>query len=286
VARPLSEGHDWSIGEYVCTAGPHDRPFEERHEQVAIAAVIEGSFSYRGDTGTAMLYSGALLLGNAGTCYECSHAHSTGDRCIALHVSPAYFHEIAASRAGSGRFKFPTAVLPDVAKVLPWLAWIEARAARAERLEIDEAVPRFAQAVIGVLSDAGSTPTSPSARDERRISEVLRYIDLHATEPLSLNALARVAAISKYHFLRTFHRSAGMTPYQYLLGVRLRRAAVRLATSSEPVSAIAFETGFGDLSTFNGRFREVFGASPTAYRRCERSTWRPSAGSQSRSSGA
>jgi AraC family transcriptional regulator len=45
-----------------------------------------------------------------------------------------------------------------------------------------------------------------------------------------------------------------------------------LATSSEPVSVIAFETGFGDLSTFNGRFRDVFGMSPTVYRSRERTT--------------
>jgi AraC family transcriptional regulator len=39
-----------------------------------------------------------------------------------------------------------------------------------------------------------------------------------------------------------------------------------LSSSFEPVSTIALETGFGDLSTFNGRFRDVFGMSPTAYR--------------------
>ena len=76
--------------------------------------------------------------------------------------------------------------------------------------------------------------------------------------------------MSKYHFLRTFRHLVGMTPYQFVLSVRMRRAAVRLATSSEPVSAIAFETGFGDLSTFNGRFRDVFGMSPMVYRSRER----------------
>ena len=76
--------------------------------------------------------------------------------------------------------------------------------------------------------------------------------------------------MSKYHFLRIFRRIVGITPYQYLLSVRLRQAAMRLATSSAPVSTIAFETGFGDLSTFNGRFRNVFGTSPTIYRERER----------------
>jgi AraC-like DNA-binding protein len=61
-----------------------------------------------------------------------------------------------------------------------------------------------------------------------------------------------------------------MTPHQFLLSVRMRRAAVRLATTAEPVSAIAFGAGFGDLSTFNARFRDAFGVSPTAYRRQQR----------------
>ena len=58
-----------------------------------------------------------------------------------------------------------------------------------------------------------------------------------------------------------------MTPYQYLLRTRLHRAAVRAAgISDEPISAIAFEAGFNDLSTFNRRFRRVMGATPRRYR--------------------
>ena len=57
-----------------------------------------------------------------------------------------------------------------------------------------------------------------------------------------------------------------MTPYQYVLRTRLHRAAVRLRTTSEPVSAIALDAGFADLSTFNRRFRKVMGVNPSAYR--------------------
>ncbi len=54
--------------------------------------------------------------------------------------------------------------------------------------------------------------------------------------------------MSPYHFLRTFRQVAGMTPHQFVLRTRLHRAAVRLRTSDEPISAIAFDAGFGDLS--------------------------------------
>lgn len=264
--RPLIAGHEWSVSEYTCTAGPSDRPFEERHEQVTVAAVISGSFTYRADTGRAILHPGAFLLGNFGACYQCGHDHGTGDRCIAFHFSPAYFSEVAASAAGTGRFNFPTAMLPAVARVLPWLAHIEARALQADRLEIDEAVPGIMEAVIGAV--AGSTPTrvQPSAREERQIGDVLRYVEVQAGTAVDLAALSRVAGMSKYHFLRIFRRVVGMTPYQFVLSVRMRRAAVRLATSAETVSAIALDMGFGDLSTFNRRFKEVFGMSPTIYR--------------------
>jgi AraC-like DNA-binding protein len=268
--RSLCRGREWSVSEYLCTAGPDDRPFEERHEEVAIAAVIEGTFTYRGDTGAAMLHPGAFLFGNPAACYECGHDHSTGDRCISFQVAPEYFAEIAASVAGSGRFRFPAPMLPATPKLLPWLARIEARTAFAETLEIDEAASRLMEAVIGVMPDANSLPVCASARNVRRIGDALRYIELNAADALDLDTIAGVAVMSKYHFLRTFRHTIGMTPYQFLLAVRMRRAAVRLATSSAPVSAIAFETGFGDLSTFNGRFREMFGMSPTVYRRRER----------------
>ena len=58
----------------------------------------------------------------------------------------------------------------------------------------------------------------------------------------------------------------GMTPHQYVLRMRMHRAAVRLRLSDEPVSTIAFDAGFNDLSTFNRRFRRIMGASPSAYR--------------------
>jgi AraC family transcriptional regulator len=270
VARPLRQGQGWSVGEYLCTAGPDDRPFEERREEFSIAAVIEGTFTYRADTGTAVMHPGALLFGNSATCYECGHDHSTGDRCVAFHFSPAYFAEVAASIAGSGRFRFPAPMLPVTPKLLPWLVRVEARTALAERLEMDESAPRFMEAVIGAVSGTTPLPVCASARDARRVGDALRYIELHAADALDLDTLAGVAIMSKYHFLRTFRHIVGMTPYQFVLSVRMRRAAVRLATSSEPVSAIAFETGFGDLSTFNGRFRDVFGVSPMVYRSRER----------------
>ena len=100
-SRHLAGGDGWSLYEFVCTAGPEDRPFEERHRGVSISAVVAGSFTYASEAGRALLHPGALLLGNHGACYRCGHDHGRGDRCISLQFSAEYFGEVAATAAGS-----------------------------------------------------------------------------------------------------------------------------------------------------------------------------------------
>lgn len=266
ILRTIAEGSGWCITEYTCRAGPGDPRVEERHGSFTVAAVMEGTFRYRGETGTALLHPGAFLLGNLGACFECGHDHSRGDRCLAFHVEPEYFAELAAFAGGKAGLRFKTATLGASPTTLPWLARTHALLNEADALALGESTAEVFALTIATLSGHVSPPQRISANDERRISRVLHFLEQGFCDALALDQLAGVAGMSKYHFLRTFRRIVGLTPYRYLLGLRLRHAAVRLAQSSAPVSAIAFETGFGDLSTFNARFRRHFGASPSCYR--------------------
>jgi AraC family transcriptional regulator len=264
--RSIAQGRGWSIAEYVCSAGPSDRRFEERHAAFTVAAVLQGTFRYRADNGVALLYPGAFLLGNFGRCYECGHDHSRGDRCIAFHFDPEYFAEVAAAAGGSGRFQFRTGMLPAASASLSWFARVHAVVDQGEPLAVGETIAELIESVVAAASGSAPAPQRVSASDERRISAILHVLEQQFADAVSLDRLAELATLSKYHFLRTFRRVVGMTPYQYLLGLRLRHVAARLAASAEPISAIAFDAGFGDLSTFNARFREQFATSPSRYR--------------------
>jgi AraC-like DNA-binding protein len=265
--RVIATGPDWGIYDITCNAGPHDRPYEERHEGTTIAAVVGGSFTYRSDSGRALLYPGAFLLGNAGRCFECGHDHSTGDRCIAFNFAPALFAEISASAAGTSRYAFPAATLPISRGLTALVAETERVGSGVPPDAAGEAVTHVAETVIATMAGHVARPVRISAHDERRITESLKHIEAHASGPFELDTLAGLVCMSKYHFLRVFRRIIGMTPYQYLLSVRMRRAAARLTGTPESVASIAFDAGFGDLSTFNHRFRELFGMPPLAYRR-------------------
>jgi len=93
----LASGPGWRAEDVVCSAGPHDRPFEEQHDLVCVAAVTRGTFEYRTADGWATLVPGALMLGNPGACFECGHEHGVGDRCLSFHFDPGFFEEIVAS---------------------------------------------------------------------------------------------------------------------------------------------------------------------------------------------
>jgi AraC-like DNA-binding protein len=266
-SRLVAAGVDWSIAEVSCRAGPRDAPYEERHTRMSISAVVAGTFSYRCEVGRALLYPGALMLGNPGTCFECGHEHSSGDKCVAFHLAPALFQEIAASAAGTSRFRFPAPMLPAMPELLPALVEIDALTQHARRMAGEHLAIRLAERVSETMRGVKMGSVVPARGDERRISAVLRYIEENAERDLDLNALAGLACMSKYHFLRVFRRATGMTPYKFVTNLRMRRAAVALATTRAPVAEIAFGAGFGDLSTFNHRFRETFGAAPSHFRR-------------------
>ncbi|MGA7329967.1 MAG: AraC family transcriptional regulator [Rhodomicrobium sp.] len=275
-ARVLAQGADWYVREYICRAGPEDRPFEEQHQWASIAAVVSGSFQYRSDAGKDILYPGSFLLGNYGSCYECGHDHSRGDRCISIGIAPHYFQEIAASNALNSRFRFGAASLPAMPRFLPLIAELESLAAAKEFMAIEESIICFVGSLLKEPAQCRSSSRTPSHREAARIARTIRFIEENTSENFGLDDLAAEAGLSKYHFLRTFRQEVGATPYRYLLNIRLRKAAVRIAASAAPISGIAFDEGFGDLSTFNNRFRAVFGASPSAFRKKYAPSQRPS----------
>jgi AraC family transcriptional regulator len=268
-AKLLASGTGWRVSDMVCTSGPGDPCHVEQHSAYSIALVTDGNFQYRTAQGSALLTPGSLLLGNDGACFECGHQHTRGDRCVAFHFSPALFESVVSAVPGAKRLALSAPRLPPVPSVLALLAAAQClRDGGAAAEEFQELALQLAGAVCAALNgDSRRSPRRPpTPRDERRVAAALRHIETQHGVRLTVDELAAEAAISPFHFLRIFEQVVGVTPGQYMLRTRLRRAAVRLRRSNDAIAVIALDCGFDDLSTFNRQFRRTTGLTPGAYR--------------------
>jgi len=105
------------------------------------------------------------------------------------------------------------------------------------------------------------------------IRRVRRYIETHLDEKVSIEALAGVAGLSIFHFARAFKQSQRVTPHEYVIQCRIRRAMELLARTDLALSRVAVEAGFSDQSHCARRFRERVGICPRDYRWLARRGW-------------
>lgn len=255
-----------TVTDYRCTARPGDAPFEEAHVDFSVSYVRRGSFGYHSRGRSADLVAGSVLSGCDGDSFMCTHDHHVcGDECLWFRLAPA-----AQELIGGNREVWRTGGLPP----LPGLGELgelgQACAAGHADLGLDEVGLAFAARFVDTVAGRSRRRTEHRARDRRRIVDIALWIDAHADTDLDLAQAARVAGISPYHFLRLFAAVLGVTPHQYLVRARLRRAARLLAEGDQPVTDIAYTVGFGDLSNFVRSFHRAAGVSPRGFRQASR----------------
>ncbi len=104
---------------------------------------------------------------------------------------------------------------------------------------------------------------TPECRDE--VENACQFIQQHYAEHLTLEQIGRCAGLSKSTLLRAFTHTKGVTPYSYLINVRIGQAKKLLEQGIPPVEA-ALQTGFSDQSHFTNYFSRFIGLAPGAYR--------------------
>jgi len=262
---PLHRGA-LSVLDFRCQAGPHTPAQAERHDFTSVSYVRRGSFGYRARGEEFELVAGSVLVGHCGDEFVCTHAHHHGgDECLSFKLDPGLVDSFGAKpehwRAGG------VPPLPELV-VLGELA--QAAAEGANDFGVDEAGLLLVGRYLALADGNRRATLKAHARDRRRAIESALWLDEHAPQDIDLEATAAQAGLSPWHFLRVFARVIGVTPHQYLLRARLRRAARMLAGDERPVTDVALDAGFADLSNFVRSFHRVAGLPPRHFRHAAR----------------
>lgn len=105
-------------------------------------------------------------------------------------------------------------------------------------------------------------------RSLNKLKSVIKYVEEHYQERISINDIAKLCDYSESHFMKYFKNAMGMPFIEYLNDYRLTMAARLLVASDSTVLSISEEVGFENLSYFNRSFKKKFGMTPSAYRNC------------------
>jgi AraC family transcriptional regulator len=124
---------------------------------------------------------------------------------------------------------------------------------------------RQKQASADSRNEPVASPTR-GALDRRRLVRVLDYIESNLEGDLSLDGMASIACLSRYHFARAFRQAIGRPPHRYVNGRRLERAKALLTQDDRPLADIALALGFSSQANFTRAFAQATGQAPGRYR--------------------
>src|SRR4051812_21231066 len=263
-ATILFESRPVTVSEFRCAAVPGERPYAEQYVSFSLSYVRKGSFGCHHRGRFFELVTGSLLVGHPGDEFMCTHDHVCGDECLSFSFDDTVVDEIGP------RQLWQAGAMPPLPELMVLGELAQTVTAREHNLGLDEVGHLLAARFVATASGQRERPAKPSLRDRRRAVESALWIDDNAERDIELADVARQAGVSPFHFLRLFAATIGVTPHQYLIRTRLRRAARRLGEEDAPVTDIAYDVGFADLSNFIRSFARAAGVSPLQFRKASR----------------
>lgn len=236
------------------------------------------------------LYPGHFLMLQSGTSYQRQINSAGGVTSFSINFSQAFVYDFVRSvrktdaellelpldPGGSEALEFPLAIFPFRGDLKYTVMNLKRnlQAGLEDELLLNDYLFHCLFSYYKIYhSEVTGRFESLNFLHSRTRQEVLKrlliakdYIISNYQQKLNLEAISGVACMSKNHFLRAFKQAYHISPYQFLLQVRLERARYLLESLDYPVREVAAIVGFDCPSSFNQLFRATHQVTPARYR--------------------
>jgi AraC-like DNA-binding protein len=233
------------------------------HDELMIGILHAGTKVFRLGRGRRLAGRGILSVVNAGEMHT-GERHS-GDELgyAALYLSRTAITEIVGDDTETDA-EIHSPVIDDA---VLWGALNSAHGLMMSGVDKLAAAEMLTFGVTALFSRHGNRrvrmTTTPHPEAVKR---AVSYIHAEAAEPVTLDAIAQIAAVGRFHLIRLFQRHLGLSPHAYVTQVRIDRGKI-LLRAGEPVAKVALDVGFADQAHFTKRFKQLTGATPAQYAR-------------------
>jgi AraC family transcriptional regulator, transcriptional activator of the genes for pyochelin and ferripyochelin receptors len=125
--------------------------------------------------------------------------------------------------------------------------------------------------VLGILESRALIPSGPSvsSREVARIHEARDYLAQHYAKPPNIAELARRVGLNRTKLKETFRQILGFTIYEYIVQLRMERAAEMLVTGDYDIAQVAYAVGYEYPANFTAAFKRHFGQLPRNWKRSQ-----------------
>ncbi len=255
------------IERYVYTLGSVEPLPKHSHEdyQLGLSFDCQGEYYYRGAYDSIPI--GSLSVINSG------EVHSPSERTYLsapatfwmIHIHPKWLQAVTSeiSEKPSALPVFPRVFLTDPQLNRLFLNLHAAAKKQIFKLEQDTALWDFASHLVSYHAE-----NRPSVRPFKSAHAAVRhacdFLHTHYASDVSLEELATIAGLSRFHFCRIFGKEIGVSPSAYQTQLRIAQAK-KLLLQSIPIATVASLTGFYDQSHFGWHFKRLVGVTPGSY---------------------
>ena len=163
-------------------------------------------------------------------------------------------------------FERPTGRLPALAGIM---ADAVARALGDDTFVRQRGEERLTLLLAEIARAMGVRLPQPAVESGGRIADLQGWLAADLARQPSLDEMATYLGLSRFHLLRSFQKQVGLSPRQWAMQLRTRRAQA-LLRAGLPATEVAHELGFADQSHLNRHFRAAYGVSPGSFQRALR----------------
>lgn len=238
------------------------------HDDYAIGITTKGYQSFFCDGSYYKVPKGGIMLFNPEEVHDGYSQYEDGYSYYMIYIPRSFFmnivKEIFDKKIRDFSFQ-KTVVFDDLLRYKLTSLVTAVNNKENNSFLVNELFVAMVEALFDRNSHHSSKDIIPSKRDSLVI-KATNLIDETIYEPLTLEEICSELNISKYHFIRIFKGQVGITPYQYMLDIKMKLACEDLEYG-EDILKVVDKYGFYDLSHFHKRFKKVFGVTPLEYQK-------------------